>query len=456
MSELVARAREFAVRAHARINHRRKYTHQPYDVHLKQVAQLVAEVTDDEATIAAAWLHDTLEDTPATWEDIEAGFGSEVASLVAELTDVSRPSDGNRAVRKALDRAHLARASKRAKTVKLADLIDNLRDVAANDAKFGRVFVTEAVALIEVLEGGDPRLMARAREVLAQSAAALDLGGLAAPSLALGEELDRPAAAWDAVPARVTQLFAGSFRVSDIVEPLHSFDSVRSPAELVRLLEDLGLAVAGVRIDGEVRGYVTREDLDSAGGRMRTFAADQLLETDAPLSDAVHALNRHEHCFVTLLGHVVGVITRADFLKPVVRMWLFGIVTVVEMEVTSRIRALWPDDGWAGLVSPARLAKARELHAERLRRGHRCELLECLQYGDKVKLLLDDPEAMAEFGFETRGLAKRRAKEMESLRNNLAHAQDIVAYDWAQIVRLAERVAEMGRGRPYHAPEGGR
>ncbi|MGD9387145.1 MAG: hypothetical protein PVI87_02860, partial [Gammaproteobacteria bacterium] len=76
-----------------------------------------------------------------------------------------------------------------------------------------------------------------------------------------------------------------------------------------------------------------------------------------------------------------------------------------------------------------------------------CELVDCLQYSDKVKLLLEEPEAMVEFGFSTRGLAKRRAKEMESLRNNLAHAQDIVAYDWPQIVRLAERVAEMGRGR---------
>ncbi|MGD9388570.1 MAG: HD domain-containing protein, partial [Gammaproteobacteria bacterium] len=437
MSELIARARDFAVQAHARINHRRKYTHQPYEVHLKHVARLVAEVTDDEVTVAAAWLHDTLEDTPATWEDIEESFGGEVATVVAELTDVSRPSDGNRAVRKALDRAHLARAGNRAKTVKLADLIDNLRDISANDAKFARVFVTEAVALIEVLEGGDPRLMARARKVLAESAAALGLAGLAAPSLELGDELDRPAAAWDAVPARVTQLFATGFRASDIVEPLHSFDSVRSPAELVRLLGDLGLAVAGIRIDGEVRGFVTQDDLDASGSRMRTFAADQLLEADAPLSDAVHALNRHEHCFVTLLGHIVGVITRADFLKPVVRMWLFGIVTVVEMEVTSRVRALWPDEAWSGLVSPARLAKAQELHAERLRRGHHCELVDCLQYSDKVKLLLEEPEAMAEFGFSTRGLAKRRAKEMESLRNNLAHAQDIVAYDWPQIVRLA-------------------
>jgi hypothetical protein len=195
-----------------------------------------------------------------------------------------------------------------------------------------------------------------------------------------------------------------------------------------------------------VRGYVTREGLDAEEGRLRTFAADQLLQTEAPLSDVVHVLNRHEFCFVTLLGQVVGVITRADFLKPVVRMWLFGIVTVVEIEITSWIRTHWTGDGWTGIVSPSRLAKARGLYAERLRRGHQCELLDCLQYGDKVRVLLEDPGGIAAFGFETKGAAKRISKDMESLRNSLAHAQDIVVHDWPQIVRLASRVAEISRG----------
>ena len=447
MSELVARAREFAVQAHARINHRRKYTNLPYDVHLKRVAQLVAEVSADEATVAAAWLHDALEDTPATRGDLEEAFGTEVAELVAEVTDVSRPSDGNRAIRKALDRAHLARASDRAKTVKLADLIDNLEDITGNDPRFGRIFVTEAVALIDVLEGGDPRLMTRARGVLAKSAAALGLPGPAAPCLAFDEGLERPATPWDDVPPRVIRLFADAFRASDIVEPLRSFDSTGSAQQLARRLGDLELAVAGIRVDGEVRGYVTRADLDAESGRVRSFAPDQMLEADAPLSDVVHALNRHDHCFVSLLGHVVGVITRSDFLKPVVRMWLFGIVTVVEMEVTNRIRTMWPDDMWTAVMTPGRVEKAVELRDERLRRGHQCELLDCLQYGDKLRLLMEDPAALADFGFETRGAAKRATKEMESLRNHLAHAQDIVAHDWPQIVRLAERVAEMARGR---------
>ena len=117
MSELIDRARKFATRAHQRIDQRRKYSDQPYDVHLEAVARLVAAATEDAEMIAAAWLHDVVEDTPATLEDVQREFGASVAALVRDLTDVSRPSDGNRAARKEIDRRHMALASPRAKTM---------------------------------------------------------------------------------------------------------------------------------------------------------------------------------------------------------------------------------------------------------------------------------------------------------------------------------------------------
>ena len=154
--ELVERAREYAINAHKRIDHRRKYTQHPYSVHLGTVAKLVSSVTDDPEIIAAAWLHDVVEDTPATLYDIEVEFGKGVAALVEDLTDVSKPSDGNRAIRKAIDRQHLAQASPNAKTVKLADLIDNCQDICKNDKRFARVFLEEMDPLLNVLQEGDP------------------------------------------------------------------------------------------------------------------------------------------------------------------------------------------------------------------------------------------------------------------------------------------------------------
>jgi (p)ppGpp synthase/HD superfamily hydrolase len=97
---LVERARAFAIDAHRRIDQLRKYSQQPYSDHLASVASIVASVSEDQEMIAAAWLHDVVEDTPATLYDVETAFGKVVALLVENLPDVSKPSDGNRAARK--------------------------------------------------------------------------------------------------------------------------------------------------------------------------------------------------------------------------------------------------------------------------------------------------------------------------------------------------------------------
>lgn len=167
--DLVTRARAFAETAHRKKDQRRKYSGEPYEVHLHAVAAIVASVTQDERTIAAAYLHDVVEDTDVTLEEVEAAFGPDVAQLVDDLTDISRPSDGNRAQRKALDREHLARARPEAKTVKLADIIHNAPDIAQHDKGFGRVYIREAEALLKVLKEGDPVLYRRAEETLREA-----------------------------------------------------------------------------------------------------------------------------------------------------------------------------------------------------------------------------------------------------------------------------------------------
>ena len=176
--DLVDRARIYATEAHQRINHRRKYNNEPYHVHLSAVAKLVASVTYDKELIAAAWLHDTVEDTQATLEDIEETFGMPVAELVEELTDISRPGDGNRATRKRIDRLHLSQASKRAKTVKLADLIDNCKDIIRHDPRFAQIYLEEMNELLDVLADGNPQLFKRAERIHAKSVEKLGLVNL--------------------------------------------------------------------------------------------------------------------------------------------------------------------------------------------------------------------------------------------------------------------------------------
>ena len=164
MNDLIFRAHSFAATAHA--GQVRRYTAEPYTVHLEAVAALVREHGGTPEMIAAAYLHDSIEDTPCTLAEISAEFGPVVAALVEQLTDVSKPSHGNRAVRKALDRDHLAKASPEAKTIKLADLIDNARSIVQHDPGFATVYMAEKAALLGVLKEGDTALWNMAKGLI--------------------------------------------------------------------------------------------------------------------------------------------------------------------------------------------------------------------------------------------------------------------------------------------------
>ena len=123
----LAHAADYAARQH--IAQRRKGERaEPYVNHLIEVAALLAETTagEDVVLLMGGLLHDTLEDTDATYEDLEQRFGPEVAALVAEVTDdKSLPKEE----RKRLQITKTPGKSRRAKLLKLADKTSNLRNL---------------------------------------------------------------------------------------------------------------------------------------------------------------------------------------------------------------------------------------------------------------------------------------------------------------------------------------
>ena len=123
----LTRALAFAAAAHA--NQRRKGAAQePYINHLAEVALLLAEATDgqDLNLVLAGLLHDTIEDTPATRQELMEHFGKDVADLVLEVTDdKSLP----KAERKRLQIETAPHKSDRAKMIKIADKVSNLNSI---------------------------------------------------------------------------------------------------------------------------------------------------------------------------------------------------------------------------------------------------------------------------------------------------------------------------------------
>jgi (p)ppGpp synthase/HD superfamily hydrolase len=151
----------FATRMHD--GQKRKFTGEPYVLHCLEVARMVAGAGCSTTMIAAALLHDVVEDTAATLDDLRHGFGPEVAEAVAWLSDVARPEDGNRAARKAIDRDHIAGAPAAVKTVKLADVVSNTRSIVDHSDSFARVYLPEMEQLLCLLTEGDRGLWDMAR-----------------------------------------------------------------------------------------------------------------------------------------------------------------------------------------------------------------------------------------------------------------------------------------------------
>jgi guanosine-3',5'-bis(diphosphate) 3'-pyrophosphohydrolase len=171
--ELALLLKALAFAAHKHRDQRRKDAQaSPYINHPIALADVLvneAGVTDVEV-LCAALLHDTIEDTETTPEELEREFGREIAEIVIELTDNKML---RKRTRKRMQIAHAAGASRQAKLVKLADKICNLRDITARppanwDIERRREYFDWAKTVVDRLRGADPRLEAAFDRAYAQ------------------------------------------------------------------------------------------------------------------------------------------------------------------------------------------------------------------------------------------------------------------------------------------------
>ncbi len=157
------RALIFAYNAHR--GQTRKYSGEPYICHSIAVAATLEKFGYDEDVQIAGLFHDIIEDTHYNFADIYEEFNLKIAKLVLEVSDISKPSDGNRAIRKTIDREHLKNASLEGKAIKLADLIDNTKNITAHDKNFAKIYLQEKSLLLDILKDVNGPLLVEAHKV---------------------------------------------------------------------------------------------------------------------------------------------------------------------------------------------------------------------------------------------------------------------------------------------------
>jgi len=175
MEDILEQIKNFADRAHG--VQMRKYTPDRYIVHPVRVMNICKEYTNDISILAAALLHDVLEDTPTTKIEIEnflvklmdAEQAGKTVTLVEELTDVYVKKEypqWNRQKRKEKEAERLSATSPDAQTIKYADIIDNSVEIVDHDRGFAVVYLNEGKDILEKINKGDPKLHQRAKETV--------------------------------------------------------------------------------------------------------------------------------------------------------------------------------------------------------------------------------------------------------------------------------------------------
>ena len=162
----VQKAVTFATKAHK--GQVRKYTHEPYVTHPIAVMNIVKSVPHTTEMLMAAALHDVVEDTPFTVEDIRKHFGNKVAVLVGALTHDKSDERGKlkRAERKRLDRLQDAENDEDAQTIRAADMLHNAPSMKKYDPKFWEKVKLEMAETIKVLTKADNTLLRKLKKVV--------------------------------------------------------------------------------------------------------------------------------------------------------------------------------------------------------------------------------------------------------------------------------------------------
>jgi (p)ppGpp synthase/HD superfamily hydrolase len=178
MDPILEQIKEFADNAHG--NQTRKYSPERYIVHPVRVMEICRKYTSSVAVLAAALLHDVLEDTNVTADEIHHFLSSvlseqdasQTLQLVIELTDVytkSKYPRWNRRKRKSKEAKRIEQTSADSQTVKYADIMDNCKEIAIEDPDFAGVFLWECKMLLEKIPKGNPELREEAIQTVEAS-----------------------------------------------------------------------------------------------------------------------------------------------------------------------------------------------------------------------------------------------------------------------------------------------
>ncbi|MFK3840792.1 hypothetical protein [Serratia sp. NPDC087055] len=195
-------------------------------------------------------------------------------------------------------------------------------------------------------------------------------------------------------------IFIDSVTAKAICEPLHACRLTDHADDVRRALIELDFDSAGV-IDVNERsiGYINRDELKDGliSEKTKEINVGLLISDSTPIADIVHELKERKTLFVNYGSNISYIITRADLNKPPVRIFIFGMISLLEMHLNFWVAHFCPEERWVNSIPQKRIDSARQnlQYAQGKSENTELTLVNYLQFCDKKSLLKDSPEFLS-------------------------------------------------------------
>ncbi|MFM7181517.1 MAG: hypothetical protein ACKO2G_08650 [Verrucomicrobiales bacterium] len=241
------------------------------------------------------------------------------------------------------------------------------------------------------------------------------------------------------------RIFTQGITVREIAEPLATFDHTASVDDVHKFMEDKDFDVVGILDNGKVSGYARRQKLSTGklGNFKIAFREDEVVDESEPLLAALKALKHNKCLFVRFLGQPSGIVTRGDLQKAPTRMWLFGLITLFEMQMLRCIRRVYPDESWKSVLTAEPIRKAEEKLTKLKKRNEATSLDDCLTLEDKAIIFKDSKNLLKILDMRYGAEWWQFFSSLRDLRNDLAHAGDFMPQEWTKHDELINRLVKL-------------
>ena len=246
--------------------------------------------------------------------------------------------------------------------------------------------------------------------------------------------------------SELQDIFINDITTKYIYEDLACCRIDDNPTDVKNTLIERDYDVLGV-VDNKLKkiGYIKKESLKGSNIRenLLEFSIPQLISESTPLDELFEILTDKEFAFILNGNEIEGIVTRADINKIIVRIYLFGIISLYELHLNYWIKQTYINEAWKAKLSSKRLQSAEGVFHERVGNNDQLTLLECLQICDKKDILKSTESFIGTFNYSKSKL-KQLLERIEKIRNELAHSQNsiILNLKWLDFVSSIKQVKD--------------